>query len=263
MRTEDFLFADYEDILFENRNKRYGAYLLRKLYPRHLNEAFFITLLLFILLFAMPMICNRVNHSAVLVPVAIKPAEIFKVYLPPPPASLKPVTKVSPLEKTDNPKLVPIIKQDAEVKSVSPTTDNSVSIASVQGTDIGTQLTTGIISAPSIQETAKRATGALSWSTVMPAFPGGQNGLTKYLQNHLNYPSEAKENGIEGQVVIQFIVDEYGHISDIKILRDIGGGCADEAIRVIKGMPAWKPGEQNGQTVKVYYTLPISFQLSR
>jgi protein TonB len=95
----------------------------------------------------------------------------------------------------------------------------------------------------------------------MPEFPGGQTELIKYLQKNLRYPAAARENGIEGKVVLQFVVDESGKISDIQTIRDIGGGCAEEAIRVVKNMPPWKPGKQNGNAVKVYFKLPVTFKL--
>ena len=95
----------------------------------------------------------------------------------------------------------------------------------------------------------------------MPEFPGGQTELIKYLQKNLRYPAAARENGIEGKVVLQFVVDETGNISDIQTVRDIGGGCAEEAIRVVKSMPPWKPGKQNGNAVKVYFKLPVTFKL--
>jgi protein TonB len=95
----------------------------------------------------------------------------------------------------------------------------------------------------------------------MPEFPGGQVELLKYLQKNLRYPAAARENGIEGKVVLQFVVDESGKISEIQTVRDIGGGCAEEAIRVVRSMPPWKAGKQNGNAVKVYFKLPVTFKL--
>ena len=96
----------------------------------------------------------------------------------------------------------------------------------------------------------------------MPEFPGGTAELQKFLYKNLKYPAAARENGIEGRVVLQFVVDESGHISEITQLRDIGGGCADEAVRVVKMMPPWKAGKQNGNPVKVYFKLPVTFKMS-
>ena len=94
-----------------------------------------------------------------------------------------------------------------------------------------------------------------------PEFPGGQAELLKYLGKNINYPPIAQENGIEGTAVVRFVVNETGGISDIQIIRDIGGGCGKESVRVVKNMPNWKPGRQRGQAVKVYFTLPVRFKL--
>jgi protein TonB len=94
-----------------------------------------------------------------------------------------------------------------------------------------------------------------------PEFPGGQGELLAYLGKNINYPPIAQENGIEGTVVVRFVVNETGGISDIQIVRDIGGGCGAEAVRVVKSMPKWKPGRQRGKAVKVYFTLPVRFKL--
>ena len=96
---------------------------------------------------------------------------------------------------------------------------------------------------------------------VMPTFPGGEEALFDFLTSSLIYPSVARENGIEGVVVIQFIVEKDGSISDIKVLRPIGGGCSEEAIRVMKKMPKWIPGKQRNVPVRVKFTLPIRFKM--
>jgi protein TonB len=95
----------------------------------------------------------------------------------------------------------------------------------------------------------------------MPSFPGGDQALLRFLSDNLRYPSLALESRIQGLVVVQFIIDEKGQISAPSILRGIGGGCDEEAIRVVQLMPAWKPGKQRNRPVKVRYNLPVRFQL--
>lgn len=95
----------------------------------------------------------------------------------------------------------------------------------------------------------------------MPEFPGGTEALYKFISNNMKYPAIARENSIEGLCVVQFVVNENGSISDVKVLKDIGGGCGDEAARIVKKMPSWKPGKQRGKAVKVQYNLPIRFKL--
>ena len=95
----------------------------------------------------------------------------------------------------------------------------------------------------------------------MPEFPGGQKAMFEFLNKELNYPTMAKENSIEGRAIVSFIVKADGSISDIELLRDIGGGCGQESIRVVSEMPKWKPGKQRGKAVDVKYNLPIRFAL--
>jgi protein TonB len=96
---------------------------------------------------------------------------------------------------------------------------------------------------------------------VMPEYPGGVNEMIKFLGENIKYPPTAKEKGISGTVYITFIVEKNGLVSNVNVLRGIGAGCDEEAIRVIKMMPKWKPGTQRGQAVRVQYNVPIKFTL--
>lgn len=95
----------------------------------------------------------------------------------------------------------------------------------------------------------------------MPSFPGGEEALMKYLGNNIRYPAIAKDAGIQGTVYVTFVVEKDGEVTNVRVLRDIGGGTAEEAIRVVENMPDWKPGKQRGKSVKVQYNLPIRFTL--
>jgi protein TonB len=95
----------------------------------------------------------------------------------------------------------------------------------------------------------------------MPSFPGGDQALLEYMAKNTKYPPLARENGLQGIVVVTFVVDEKGNINNVQVLRGIGGGCDEEAIRVVKSMPAWKAGKQRGMPVRVQYNLPFRFTL--
>ncbi|MBL7957953.1 MAG: energy transducer TonB [Flavobacteriales bacterium] len=95
----------------------------------------------------------------------------------------------------------------------------------------------------------------------MPAFPGGEAEMRKYLGKSIKYPQMAQDAGISGTVFLTFEVDKDGKIKDVKVLRGIGGGCDEEAIRVVKAMPQWTPGKQRGKPVRVQFTLPVKFTL--
>lgn len=95
----------------------------------------------------------------------------------------------------------------------------------------------------------------------MPEFPGGEPALYKYLADNIKYPQMAKESGIQGRVFVTFVVERDGRVTDVRVLRGIGGGCDEEAIRVVENMPKWTPGKQRGKAVRVQYNLPVKFTL--
>lgn len=95
----------------------------------------------------------------------------------------------------------------------------------------------------------------------MPSFPGGDQKMHEYLRDNIEYPVTARDSGIQGRVFINFIVEPDGSISNVKVLRGIGGDCDEEAVRVVKAMPKWQPGRQRGKAVRVSYTLPVVFKL--
>ncbi len=102
----------------------------------------------------------------------------------------------------------------------------------------------------------------LSTAQVMPAFPGGETELNKFIQQHLKYPESARQQKIEGTVQLQFVVDRNGKIKKIKVIKSLSKDLDKEAIRLVKAMPDWKPGEENGKKVEVYYNLPVAFKLN-
>jgi protein TonB len=99
---------------------------------------------------------------------------------------------------------------------------------------------------------------------VMPSFPGGVTALYKFIRDNLNYPEEAVKQKLEGKVYVKFYVDTDGSVKEPVVLKDgVGGGCAEEAIRIVNSMPKWNPGFQKGKPVKVYFTLPLSFKFEK
>ena len=95
----------------------------------------------------------------------------------------------------------------------------------------------------------------------MPSFPGGQGALMSYLASNIKYPVVAQENGVQGRVIVSFVVERDGSISDVKVARSVDPSLDREAQRVVKSMPKWKPGKQNGSAVRVKYTVPVVFRL--
>lgn len=120
-----------------------------------------------------------------------------------------------------------------------------------------------VIPAPmTVQEPADDPDEAFTIVEEMPEFPGGPEAMMKYISSHINYPQDAIDNEIEGSVFISFVVERDGSIGEAKVLRGIGGGCSEEALRVVNSMPNWKPGKQRGKLVRTRYNLPIRFKLA-
>ena len=94
-----------------------------------------------------------------------------------------------------------------------------------------------------------------------PEFPGGLGALSQFIADNIKYPQLAKENNITGRVFVSFVVEKDGSVGQVKVLRDIGGGCGAEAVRVVKSMPKWKPGKQRGKPVRTAFNLPVNFDL--
>ena len=95
----------------------------------------------------------------------------------------------------------------------------------------------------------------------MPEFPGGEQAMMDFVAKNVQYPKEAMEKEISGRVLVGFIVEKDGSISEMEIVKGIGGGCDEEAVRVVKAMPKWKPGKQKGKPVRVHFMLPLTFKL--
>lgn len=165
-----------------------------------------------------------------------------EVFTPPPPPPAPDVVEV-----------INIVEDDVEVASVDIQTednkDSEVSIhAPVAGTGTGTYVEEEENVVFQVVET-------------MPSFPGGDGELMKFLGNNVKYPVIAQENGIQGRVICQFVVNRDGSIVDVEVVRSVDPSLDKEAIRVIKSMPAWSPGKQLGKSVRVKYTLPVNFRL--
>jgi len=271
MDINKILNSDYLDILFEGRNKKYGGYELRKKYTRRMATAGLIAVLIVGGAFASTLI--RPKEKVVeLAPVEKKVvmAELPPIdpKKPPPPPPVAPPPPVKPTVKFTP----PVIKKNEEVtkedkpEPPKPEKNEVVGPKTVAGSGDPNAIDPGLNTNPGTGtgpvESAPPPPDKIFTSVEqMPEFPGGQEALLRYLATHIQYPTQAREEGIEGRVILRFVVDQGGNVGDIQIQRDIGGGCGKEAQRVVAKMPKWKAGKQNGTAVKVYYTLPVTFKL--
>ena len=252
----------HNEMLFEQKNKIYGAFLIRRLYNSHMLASLIISLGITLFLFSLPILIHLWN-SETIEPLKQKvieytelsaPPPIDKTVPPPPPIELPPPVK------TTIKFLPPVVKPDEQVPEEKFATQEELKEAeagteTVEGNgDVGGIEGEGLIEEP-VEEKPFMIVEQ------MPQFPGGEAALFEYLNKNIKYPAMAKENHITGTVYVSFVVKSDGKISDVKVLRGIAGGCSEEAVRVISSMPDWKPGKQAGKAVAVNYNLPISFKL--
>ncbi len=267
MSKLDIFKLEWIDLVFAGRNKAYGAYELRKENPKTTSRALLMGSLLFIAVVTLPLI---IRFIAGIIPdnsdqfkqtevVLAAPPPIDKDTPPPPPEPPKP--------KVDQVRFPPPVVVPAEkVRDEEPPT-----VEELKKADPGQKTIEGDPNAEiKIEEPAGNAevtedNGIRDFASVevMPEYPGGQAGWGKYLQKNMKYPPIAREDNITGRVIVSFVVEKNGDLTDIKVLRGIGGGCDEEAVRVLKAAPSWKPGIQNGRPVRVAYTMPIFFQLAQ
>jgi protein TonB len=272
MDVNKILNADILDIIFEGRNKEYGAYDLRKTYNKRMLRAILGMAIILVLLFAGYMLSNLngdSNKKALIVDdVQLEDVKEEKKNEPPPP----PPPKIEPpkveMAKFTPPKIVP----DKEVKPEEKPPEQE----KLEDTKIGTVNQEGVkdegITAPPVSDAGKGVVEApkdnedydktFTKVEIESEFPGGAGAWLRYLNKNLRYPDDAVNNEIQGTVVVQFIVDKEGNVSDVQpISGPDNGGLREEAVRVIKKSGKWTPAVQNGRQVKSYKKQPIVFKL--
>ena len=267
--------TEWLDLVFSDRNKNYGAYELRKHYNSNLLKSLFFTATLFsagIFIVSVlvkqhpdPMTISKTHEEVLINLTEIAPPpvshekQVVKKALPASGAAQKAVAMLSQVYKpvADN-----LVKDEPKpvtaLNTITGTQDLPVDIAGLNapaggsgnGTDNGTA---------NKPDNGVKTVGMLEKS---PEFPGGMEGWSKFLSKNLRYPEQASQAGVSGRVLVSFIVEKDGHITDIQVLKAAGYGFDEEAKRVLKMAPMWKPGIQNGQAVRVRYTIPINFTIS-
>jgi len=245
-----------DEIVFEFRNKNYGAYLLRRYYNRHLTISLLIAVFLlcaglsypFISSFSYKNIGRYITHSVVIDLSKRLPTE--KVAPPPlpPPA-------IDILKNVFHPPVV----IEGDVPESDLLNQDYLNKTTINGTIKTEESGTAAIDPPVLE--IKPEAEVFYSVQEMPSFVGGESAMYKFIADNITYPRMAKENNVQGKVYISFVVDGSGHIINVKLLRGIGSGCDEEAIRVISMMPAWNAGRQNGRSVSVLYNMPIVFKL--
>lgn len=277
MSKIDLISNEWTDLVFEGRNQAYGAYKLRKGTAKRNVWALIIVGLAAALLYLglqlqkMAEANKKVENT--------QAVELAKLNTEKKEAKVekKEIIKQEPEKVVEQVKssvkfTAPVIKKDSEVKEEDEIkldevqkSDKAVGAFTVQGNDeVGGDVLKAKedIAAPEppkhvVEETTKIFTNVEQ----MPMYPGGEGALLGYLRDNIHYPTVAAENGVQGRVVVGFVVERDGSITDVKILRGVDPSLDREAMRVVKSMPRWNPGKQNGSAVRVKYQVPVSFRL--
>jgi protein TonB len=257
------------DVIFENRNKNYGAYEIRSSYNDSLKKSLLFLTSIVTLLFGSVIINNKINADSVLEQPTIIDDLAANTLTYSTVVDMKPPV-IEPVQNTAAAATAPTGGMPTQIVDVLTNTTAVNPSNPISG--VGTETATG--TAPIGTETATATTvhvantASITTNEIvviaeeMPEFEGGVTGLMKYLGQNVVYPSLAREAGKEGTVYVSFIVNEIGNIENVKIMRGIGLGCDEEVVRVISKMPRWKKAGKNaGHPVKVRFNIPVSFKL--
>lgn len=278
MAKIDLQDSQWCDMVFEGRNKEYGAYNLRKHYSRFTTRAIIIAIFGFALCTYAPILASilKGKNADNVVEVDLE-TELANVELeqpeelPPPPPDIPPPPPAVKEVKFTPPEVVP--QEEVTEEDIPPPAETIA-----EDVLLGDETRDGLskfdvpIDAPEDGEGDEIVGNVVddkvySFASIekKPQFPGGNDKIMSYVAKNFRYPAIARENNIQGTVYVQFTIEKDGSVSSVKAVRggDLGGGLAEEAVRVVQSMPDWTPGEQNGQKVKVSYTLPIFARLQQ
>ncbi|HEY8780443.1 MAG TPA: TonB family protein [Mucilaginibacter sp.] len=263
----DLYKHEWLELVFDNRNKEYGAYDLRQHYANNMIKAMGITFLGVGLLFGAGVIFKAKPQAApMVIPDKTTVVHLNKIEIAKPPAPPKKLVEskpsapvktqqytqfvVGPDDKAVNPP-----KNIELTAAISTTTNNAKGTGELPIIDNNP----GAGAQPALPNNTIYSSSGVD---IMPAPVGGEAAWAKFLRKNLRFPSEAQDAQVSGRVILSFVIEKDGSLSNIAVERPAGHGFDEEALRVLKLAKAWKPGMQNGQPVRVRYLIPINFQLS-
>ena len=274
MSKIDLISNEWTDLVFEGRNQAYGAYKLRKgTTKRNIWSLIIVTLaaiLLFLGLQLQRMVeANKTVENTQAIELSAleqkkKEAKVEK----------KEIIKTEPEKVVEKVKssvkfTAPVIKKDNEVKEEDEIkleevekSNKAIGSFTVEGNDeVGGEVLKAKEEIKAPEPPKQEENKIFTVVEQMPMFPGGDAALMQYLSSNIHYPAVAAENGVQGRVVVGFVVERDGSITDVNVMRSVDPSLDREAMRVVKNMPRWTPGKQNGSAVRVKYQVPVMFRL--
>ena len=275
MAKVDLIDNSWVDLVFEGKNQAYGAYQLRKNTGKRNVKALLWVIAaiaaIFLLVWAKVAIENAMPKQTVntadieLSKLAQKKEAKVERKEPVKVEMEKVVEKVKSSVKFTAPEIKKDdeVKPEDEIKSQDDLSKTNTAIGTfdVKGND---EAEGEVLKAKEVvvdEKPKEEETKVFDVVEQMPSFPGGDAELMKFLHDHMKYPAVAEENGIQGRVICTFVVERDGSITDVKVIKSVDPSLDKEAIRVLKSMPKWIPGKQNGSAVRVKYTVPVTFRL--
>jgi periplasmic protein TonB len=258
MAKDTIKAPEFDDIVFETRNKEYGAYRLRKRYSRNVTIAMLIGIFIIGTAIITPYINakaseNRGKRAERQVEIKMENLDQPNEQVAPPPPPPPPPSDVVQQQRYVPPQVVDSIKPE-EVKQLMTADQAQSEVTNKEVVEVVQTVK------EEVQETEKEEEPFVVVEE-MPMFPGGDPELLKYIAEHTQYPEVAKENNIQGRVIVRFCVTAKGGVSQVSVLKSVDPELDKEAIRVVNTLPAFKPGKQGGKAVPVWYMVPITFTL--
>jgi periplasmic protein TonB len=250
----------FDDIVFEHRNKEYGAYELRSKYPKRGTIAMLIALIIMAFAVGGPLIASIIkqrnynkylekNTTMVMEDIKVKRDEIAPPPPPPPPPAVQQIRFIAPK----------IVEELTEPDAELATNDDLVKAGNTGTIDTTAKQIVEIVEAPK-EKIVEEVFESFAIQE-KPMFPGGDAALIQYVAEHTKYPVIAQENGIEGTVYIRFVVTRSGDVGQATVMRAVDPQLEEEALRVVKTLPKWTPGKNNGNPVNVWFIIPVKFKL--
>ena len=276
MSKIDLISGEWTELVFAGRNQAYGAYKLRQGTGKR-NVISIIAVVCLIIACQVGLTIKKAADAEAAKRAAMNQAvELSKLEQPKKAEVKQKQVKVEPEKVVEQVKssikfTAPVIKKDSEVKPEDELktqdqimeTKTAIGSFDVKGND---DVNGEVLKAKEViaqPEPPKHEEESKVFDVVeqMPSFPGGQGALLEYLASHVKYPVVAQENGVQGRVVVSFVVERDGSITDVRVVRSVDPSLDREAARVVSSMPRWTPGKQNGSAVRVKYNVPVSFRL--
>ncbi len=281
----DLSSKEWRDIVFEGKNKEFGAYEMREGSVKRHTRAVIIVLaclvaILVLLILSLTGVFSRGEEEGADAAteqelVTYAPEDVIEEEQPEEQVQIEQPEEIIQPEEVANEQRITetLIVEDKDfdeskqVKTQEDMTQNEAQAGVIDITEGTNDINKQRIQDQVIAEEPKPVEPDKVYNIAMveqkPEFPGGEAAMYKWLSDHINYPAAASEEGVQGRVVVEFVVSKTGAIENVKVLRGRHQALDKEAVRVVKAMPKWQPGRNNGQPVKVTYTLPVSFKLQQ